>query len=193
MRSRGFTLIELLLVVLIAALVVGLAVPRFVGSYKGARLRNSVRTAVRLHRYARSTAVLEQQASALLFDVARGTITLISLPESEAPAGFLDGQSDDSFFSDDSVLSQDDYSEEEPDVEVARIEEVAERTLEKSVRISDFKNEIADQEIDGIHWVNYFPNGMCDPYELRMVGPDGESAARIKVDAVSGRIEVDYE
>lgn len=185
MRRRGFTLIELLLVVLIAGLAVGLAVPRFVESYKGARLRNSVRTVVRLHRFARSEAVLNQQENALLFDLPRRTITLISIPEEREASGFLDEEKDESIF--------DEPAEEAQDEEAEEIEQRIERSLEEDVAISDFECEIEEQEIDGIHWVAYFPNGMCDPYSLRLVDPDGEHSALIEIDSVSGKVEVQYE
>lgn len=187
MHKHGFTLIELLLVVLIAGLVVGMAVPRFVESYKGARLRNSVRTVVRLHRFARSESVLNQQEGALLFDLQAGTVTLISIPKEEEVSGFLDEDIEDSIF--------DDPSEEMPEqaAETVEIEKRVERSLEQDVKIRDFECEVEGQEIDGIHWVGYFPNGMCDPYSLRLFDPDGERSALIEIDSVSGKVGVQYE
>jgi len=178
-------MIELLLVVLIAGLVVGLAVPRFVESYKGARLRNSVRTVVRLHRFARSESVLNQQESALLFDLPKRTITLISIPKQEEVSGFLDQEQEESIF--------DDTPEETEEVAAQAIEQRIERSLEEDVSIEDFECEIEEQEIEGIHWVGYFPNGMCDPYSLRLVDPDGEHSALIEIDSVSGKVEVEYD
>jgi len=194
-RPAGFTLIELLLVVVIAGLVAALAIPRFVGSFKGARLRDSVRTVTRLHRYARSTSVLEQQSGALLFDVEKQTLTLLALPPDEAAgerAGFLDEMRADRMFGEDDIL--DDPLADEAAVErKAQIEERIERPLAKGVKIVEFESDVVDQEIDGIYWVKYYPNGMCDPYELRLKDPDGEKYARIEVDSVSGQVNIEYE
>lgn len=186
MQKHGFTLIELLLVVLIAGLAVALAVPRFVGSYKGAQLRDAVGTVVRMHRYARSSAVLEQGEGALLFDVAKGTITLISIPRNEEPSGFLDNGRQDSIFADEGTGQL--LEDKKP-----QITEKVERALPKGISIENFVCEVEDQEIDGIFWINYFPNGMCDPYRLSIVDAERNATVRIEVDSVSGRIEVEYE
>lgn len=191
--AAGFTMIELLLVVVIAGLIVGLAVPRFAASYRGARLRNSVRTIVRIHRYARNTCVLNAQTAALLFDVERGTITMVVLPYEENQGQRTEfaerSLRRDSIFSDTRGLRREDPDEIE-DAAGAIIERI-ERRLEEGVRIAEFNSRVDDQVIDGIHWVMYYPNGMCDPYSLRLLGPDGETSVRIVVDAVSGRVEVD--
>ncbi len=196
----GFTLVELLMVVIIAGLIAGMAVPRFVNSYKGARLRDSVRTIVRIHRFARSTSVLDQKASALLFDIEKNTVTLLSLPENGGGAdraGFLDQMNTkDSIFDDNPV---DDETEEkvqdgeDGSTEKDSIEELLECPLAEGIKIVDFESKIADQEIEGIYWVNYFPNGMCDPYKIRVAGADGKKFATIEVDSISGQVEVKYE
>ncbi len=68
LKKGAFTLIELLMVVVIILLATTMAIPSFVRSYKGAKLRSSVRTIVMASRYARSVAVLQQKQTAILFD-----------------------------------------------------------------------------------------------------------------------------
>ncbi len=193
--NAAFTMIELLLVVIIAGLIVGLAVPRFAASYRGARLRNSVRTIVRIHRYARNTCVLNSQTAALLFDVERGTITLVVLPDEETERHSSEfaqrSLRRDSIFSGARGLQGDEPGDFE-DAGGGIVERI-ERRLEDDVEMVEFNSRIEERDIDGIYWVMYYPNGMCDPYSLRLRGPDGTTYVRIEVDAVSGRIEVEYE
>ena len=45
---------------------------------------------------------------------------------------------------------------------------------------------------DELYYVNYYPNGMCEAYEIE-IGDDENHVARIKVDAVTGKAKVERE
>ncbi len=74
----GFTLVELLLVLVLLGVVVGIAMPYFVHSIRGNRLRVAGRTLVTVSRYARSMAVLKQAEVSLTFDLDSGKIDVVS-------------------------------------------------------------------------------------------------------------------
>lgn len=60
------------------------------------------------------------------------------------------------------------------------------RKLEDGVKILSFRG---GQEFDELHYVNYYPNGRCEGYEIEI--GDGENRiSRIKVDAVTGKAKV---
>ena len=61
--------------------------------------------------------------------------------------------------------------------------------LEDGVKIRSFRG---GQEFDELYYVNYYPNGMCEAYEIE-IGDDENHVARIKVDAVTGKAKVERE
>ncbi|QHI70454.1 type II secretion system protein [Tichowtungia aerotolerans] len=72
--SRGFTLIEVMLVVVIILIAAGMAVPMLSGSSDAAQMRDAVRSTIRLSRYARSMAILNQADCTLSFSTNRITL-----------------------------------------------------------------------------------------------------------------------
>ncbi len=84
MRNRilktgaGFTLIELLLVISLTCIVLAIAMPSFVQSIRGHRLRTAARTMATVARYARSMAVLKQSDLSVTFNLDNGHIDMIS-------------------------------------------------------------------------------------------------------------------
>jgi prepilin-type N-terminal cleavage/methylation domain-containing protein len=73
--SHGFTLIEIMLVVVIILIVAGVAVPKLSGSFSSTRMKDAVRSTVRVARYARSMAILEQADCTLSFSTNRISLT----------------------------------------------------------------------------------------------------------------------
>lgn len=55
------------------------------------------------------------------------------------------------------------------------------RKLEEGVKILDFEG---GKDFDGIFYVSYFPNGMCDAYTIR-IGDDKNRIDLFKPDAVN--------
>lgn len=78
-RGAGFTLFEILMVVVIIGIASGVAMPYFVQSMKGARLKVSSRMVLSSHRHAQCQAILRQRQYALLFDTHEGTLEMISV------------------------------------------------------------------------------------------------------------------
>lgn len=178
----GFTLLELLLVVVIMAIASAVAVPMFARSFRGAKLRTSIRTVTMMHRNAQSKAVLGQRYMALLYDEVKGTVELVDQGQP--------GQKQDAFFGDigsNSGMGVEGTGGEAPaGGESTGTQSDFVRQLEDNVQILDFNG---GREIDGIFYVSYFPNGMCDAYTVK-IGDDQNRTATIQMDPVTGKAKV---
>jgi prepilin-type N-terminal cleavage/methylation domain-containing protein len=172
----AFTLIEILLVVVIILIATGIAMPSFVASYRGARLRSSIRMVVMASRYARATAVLKQMDTAILFDSALHTIEVVGLKEEGATqGGFLD---------DEQPMGTDDEEEN------ISIQTLMERRLADDVEIVEVSSDEGITEEEGIYAVNYFANGMCEEYTI-VLRDDRNKSATIEIDPLSARAHVE--
>lgn len=193
-RAAGFTLIELIMVVAIILLVSTLAVPSFLRSYRGARLRTSARTIVMSHRFARSTAVLRQLSVALLFDAGRSEVEMVTVGAGayeEDRDKFMDLRTERTGVA---AVDAAPGGATAPAEEGARpgVESEMIRPLADRVKIRSFNSSRQDQERDDVYWVNYHPNGMCDAFTVELEDEDGR-ACTIQVDPLSGRAKVEYD
>jgi prepilin-type N-terminal cleavage/methylation domain-containing protein len=184
--KSGFTLIELMLVVVITLLAAAIAVPSFVRSMRGAKLRASTRSVLMCHRYARSMAVLRQVNVSVIYYETKNEIEIVS--ESAQP-----GQDERAAFLDNRIAQEDVASPAagsgQPSGESAGVQSEMIRSLPEGVKIAEFISERAFHYKEA-HAVTYFRNGMCDPYTVRLEDENHE-AVTIKVDPLSGRAAVE--
>ena len=186
--GKGFTLVEILLVVVLIGVSLGVAVPIFARSARGARLRQSGRSVLAMHQQAHSRAVLGQCYAALFFDERLGTVELFTQADTEKGDAFFDEFGGASGGGGWEMMSGGGGGGVAGG-EGAGAQPVSEATkkLEEGVQITGFEG---GAEVDGIHYVQYYPNGMCEKW--RMVLRDGEGREmRIEADPVTGKAAVD--
>ncbi len=144
------------------------------------------------HRQAQAKAVLGQRYMAILYDEVKGTVEVV---DQGAP-----GAKKDAFFGSvggggapvggtmGAMTSGADAAPADTGV-APPPEPVLARELEESVTITGFRG---GREFDGIYYVSYYPNGRCEGYTVEL-GEDEDRRTRIKVDAVTGKAEVERE
>ena len=182
-RARGFTLLEVILVVVILMIASALAVPSFIRSFRGAKLRSAARAIVMSHRYARAMAVLKQTDAAILYDARVGEIEVVSV-KSPAEADrnkFLDNRSGE-------VRRGAAKTDSGSETIVSELR----RRIPDGVRIDRVVSRTTKQEREGLFWVRYYSNGMCDDYHVRLTD-EHQKRAVVKVDPISGKVAVEYE
>ena len=191
----GFTLIEILLVVVITAITSVMALAAFSGSFHGAQLRTACKAVVMSHKYARSMAVLDQKQMLLVVDTKAHQLEIASL------AGLMGAGDRDKFL--DSRSNRAAAELLEGDKEPAKTEGATGgsaapiasdmiRDLPKDIQIDSFKSAREGQEQNGVYWILYYPNGMCDGFTISLVDKNGKRAT-VTVDPISGRPEVENE
>lgn len=173
-KRGGFTLVEILLVVVLIGISLGVSVPIFARSVRGARLRQSGRMVLAMHRQARSKAVLGQCYASLFFDERMGTVELFTQ---------ADAAQKDSFF--DTLGGGGGGGESGGGGGTAGVQPVstALKSFEEGVKIAAFRG---GTEVDGIHYVQYFPNGMCEEWAMSLQDAEGREM-RLSVDPVTGQ------
>lgn len=77
-KRQGFTLLEILLVLIVVSIAFGIAVPFFLRSFQGHRLRAASRAMTMAAKYAKSMAVLKQCNLVLRFDLDAGKVDVVS-------------------------------------------------------------------------------------------------------------------
>lgn len=186
-RNPGFTLLEVLLVVVILLVTSALAVPSFIRSFRGAKLRAAARAVVMSHRYARAMAVLKQTDAAILYDSKKGSIEIVTVKSSDEAARnkFLDNRAGTGETPSGHARTE---QRETADTIVSELT----RVVPEGVRIERLESSHVQREKDGLYWVMYYANGMCDDYTLHLID-EHQKRALIKVDPISGKASVTYE
>jgi prepilin-type N-terminal cleavage/methylation domain-containing protein len=178
----GFTLVEVLLVLAILAIVTVIAMPTFVHSIRGNRLRTAARTVAMAGKYARSMALLQQREMTLTFDLDKASLTIAvagrreSEPEPNAGmAGMPVGPS---------PLESDPTNRAVIQAEA----EVITRTLEQVTIAAVGVGEQGTMDVsEGACRVVYRSNGLCTPYRVTIVDTYGGSVT-IDVDALGSAV-----
>ena len=187
-RARGgFTLLEILLVVVIVGVAAAVAMPMFARSFRGAKLRNSVRLVLTVHRHAQTKAVLGQRYTAVLFDTRKGTLEMVDQGQAGEKKDMFFGTVGTESGAPPAQMGAVTTGAEAQAGETPDLKPVLERRLEEGVTIRSFRG---GQDIEDIHYVSYYPNGMCEAYQLEL-GDDEGRTVRIRVDAVTGKAKVD--
>jgi hypothetical protein len=166
----------------ILSIATGMAVPYIARSYRAAKLRTAARSVIMAGRYARSTAVLHQVQTAILFDLAKHQLEVVSLEDQSGAADrdrFLDARGQRG-------------SDNDDEAEKLSVVSKLSRQLPEGVKIVSVISETVTFEYDDIFWVNYYPNGMCDDYAVRLMDED-RKMVRLDMDPLSGRTAIEYE
>lgn len=178
----GFTLVELILVVLIIAMASAIAVPSFVNSIKGARLRTSARKVVSTNKYARSMAVLRQQQVLLRYNFNRSQMEIAFMPAR------TEASTVDRLLESGELFGEAMETATEEQVDSARAEQT--RKLEEGVTIIDFTG-VDGRGDDSANWITYYPNGMCDAHSFRLLDSRDQEVL-VEVEAFTGDVVVEY-
>ena len=173
-------------------LAAAIAVPSFVRSYRGAKLRTSARAVVMSHRYARGMAVLKQVEVAVLYDAKKNSIEIVSVTDSAAARDHAQVSEERARQAEAAAKANPGDGTPPPAQPAGAVASELVRPLAEGVNIVNFESEKVEQEKDGIYWVNYYRNGMCDPYSL-VLRDEYHKSATVTVDPLSGKAKVEYE
>lgn len=179
-KRTGFTLIELLLVVAIALIAAGISVPLFSRSFQGSQLRAATRQVAMTAKYARSMAVLRQQYMAILFDKVAGSVEVVSITDRRALAGR------NRFMAERGATDGNAEAEAAP-----TIRSELRKALPADVSITSFSTRAENRSLEDVFWVNIFPNGMGEGFEIELQDKAGKRA-RVRVDGLSGDATVTF-
>ncbi len=171
-------MIELLLVLVIIGVITAVAVPEYVRSMRGNRLRTAGRTVIAAGRYARSMAVLHQRSVAVQFEVGGGQLTIdeevpvisTNEPAAENTASVVDDA--------DRPTAK---SPGGPGMGI-RLERMLDSVTIEDVRVQGTDTREATRE--GTVMAVYQSNGRCTPYVVRLADREG-GVLVIRVDALA--------
>ncbi len=186
--SSGFTLIEIILVVVISMILLGVALPNFSQTYKGAKLRSAARLVDRMGRYARSTAIMREETMVLVLNHA--TMELYLGPETPASTSTnaADGELDQD------VLKRLGYVEgDESGNDTGGIEKEVHKFLPEGLEVVDFEQDEFDDDkhFEDLYLIRYYPNGRSDWFTLEMEDQRGKGV-KLENDPISGKIRSEF-
>ncbi|MBL7114265.1 MAG: prepilin-type N-terminal cleavage/methylation domain-containing protein [Kiritimatiellae bacterium] len=184
-HHKGFSLIELVLVIAVIAIASIVVVPQFFRSMRGNRLRAAARSIIVAGRYARSMAVMKQQAMVMEFNLDRSEISVRpARAKTEEP---IAPDADDAFTTSvipdatPAVLTEDVNSEDIEGTGDAEIKRLLDRVTIVSVDVDG----VEAMEQDNIVTIQYGNNGRCTPYSV-LIKDEFDTAIRVDVDHLAG-------
>lgn len=186
--SSGFTLIEIILVVVISLILLGVALPNFAQTYKGAKLRSAARLVDRMGRYARSTAIMREEIMVLVLNHETMELYL----GAEAPASTSTNAADGEL--DQDVLKRLGYVEgDESSDDTGGIEKEVHKFLPEGLEVADFEqDEFDDDEVfEDRYLIRYYPNGRSDWFTLELEDQRG-TGVKLENDPISGKIRSEF-
>jgi type II secretory pathway pseudopilin PulG len=164
---------ELLLVAAILAIISLIAVPAFVRSTRGNRLRTAARTVVASGRYARSMALMRQAPVGVTFDLNAGRIVIREAGTSTRTAD------EDAAAVRETPTGPGAPPPEERGDTLAAVERILDR-----VRLARVEPAEGDAVLEGRYTVIYGTNGRCLPYTVTVEDARG-AALQVEVDALA--------
>ncbi|MCF7848483.1 MAG: prepilin-type N-terminal cleavage/methylation domain-containing protein [Kiritimatiellales bacterium] len=168
----GFTLIEIVLVLVIVLIISGISLPFFAQSYRGTKLRVASRTLAKTAMYARNMAILRGKTHTLVLSETRIEIIAEATPSEEPEAA--------------------EAPEVEEDVEARDPNQQLHRNLPDGIRIAEFETETEEEPgEEGVHYINYYPNGMSDAFRLVFEDPQGLTVEMFS-DPISGKVTFEF-
>ncbi len=188
--SSGFTLIEIILVVVISLILLGVALPNFAHSYKGAKLRTAARTVDRMGRYARSTAIMREETMVLVLN--HDTMELYLGAETAASGTSNTNAADGKL--DQDILERLGYVEgDESSGDAGGIAKEIHKLLPEGLEVADFEqDEFDDDKIyEDLYLIHYYPNGRSDWFILELEDQRG-LGVKLENDPISGKIHSEF-
>lgn len=177
----GFTLIEVVLVVVISLILLGISVPHFAQSYKGAKLRSSARIINRMARYARATAIMREETMVLVLN--HETMEFYLGAEITASTNDADGELDQD------ILKRLGYTSGGESSENPTIEKEIQRNLPEELIVAHFEQDNRDEDefYEDFYLIHYHPNGQSDGFVLELENKKG-MGIKLESDPISGKI-----
>lgn len=151
-----------MLVVVIILIITGIAVPKLSGSLSSTRMKDAVRSTIRVARYARSMAILQQADCTLSFATNRITLTTAGNTNS-------------------SISSATNSTH-------GTVTLLAQRRLPDQIRITEFKN-LADDTMEE-YTALFYSTGMNDGFELTLED-EKDRRNTISCNPITGNVKVE--
>lgn len=175
-QSAGFTLIEVVLVVVIIAILSGIAIPYYAGTLRGMKLRTSARLVTRAALFARGQAILRETTMRIEIDPDTMKIRLGEIPA--AAPDSTDGKLDQA------VLERLGYIDKP--TSPALVQPEFEKKFPDHLAISDFRND--SRETDGLLLqIDFYPNGQCDAFHMELEDDRG-TRLKLKNDPITAKV-----
>lgn len=178
-KRAGFTLLEVILVLVLIAIISGISIPFFAGTFRGSKLKTAARTIERMSRYGRSMAIIREETLTMVLN--HETMELFLGGEAGSSTNTADGELDQE------VLKRLGYIDGE--AFNAGIEKEVHRLLPEDLTVRSFDKEWSEEDdlYDNLYLVRFYPNGQCEWFELELEDNRGHGI-KLENDPISGKV-----